>query len=75
MEEYSRIVIERYCFKNMNKTKKARFLYYLVDKSYDLEFEMNESEALYLEELIERERNQELKEALIDLDNFLCCRY
>ena len=39
--------------------------------SYDLSAEGTDADAIELEELIDRERNPELKEALIDLDEFL----
>ena len=40
----------------------------MVQKSYDIAYEPEDCELLYLEELISRERNQELKTALQDLD-------
>ena len=55
-----------------SKTKKAIFLWDMVQKSYDIAYEPEDCELLYLEELISRERNQELKTALQDLDNFMC---
>lgn len=67
MHEYSRILIEEYCF--ARKTKKAEILSRLVEMSYDLSTE--DADAIDLERLIQRERNPELKEALIDLDDFL----
>jgi hypothetical protein len=69
MHEYSRILIEEYCF--THKTKKAEILSRLVEKSYDLSAEGTDADAIDLERLIQRERNPELKEALIDLDDFL----
>lgn len=71
MQEYSRILIEEYCMSH-SKTKKATFLWDMVQKSYDIAYEPEDCEILYLEELISRERNQELKTALQDLDNFMC---
>ena len=70
MQEYSRILIEEYCMSH-SKTKKATFLWDMVQKSYDIAYEPEDCELLYLEELISRERNQELKTALQDLDNFM----
>ena len=64
MHEYSRILIEEYCF--TRKTKKAEILSRLVEMSHDLSTE--DADAIDLERLIQRERNPELKEALIDLD-------
>ena len=71
MQEYSRILIEEYCMSH-SKTKKAIFLWDMVQKSYDIAYEPEDCELLYLEELISRERNQELKTALQDLDDFMC---
>ena len=67
MHEYSRILIEEYCL--TRKTKKAEILSRLVEMSHDLSTE--DADAIDLERLIQRERNPELKEALIDLDDFL----
>lgn len=71
MPEYSRILIEEYCMSHQ-KTKKSVFLWDMVQKSYDIAYEPEDCEILYLEQLISRERNQELKTALKDLDDFMC---
>ena len=71
MQEYLRILIEEYCMSH-SKTKKVTFLWDMVQKSYDIAYELENCELLYLEELISRERNQELKTALQDLDDFMC---
>ncbi|MFI3173433.1 MAG: hypothetical protein R3Y58_13855 [Eubacteriales bacterium] len=71
MPEYSRILIEEYCM-NHPRTKKAVFLADMVQKSYDMAYEPEDCELLYLEQLISRERNSELKRALEDLDDFMC---
>ncbi|MDD2959936.1 MAG: hypothetical protein PHR92_15705 [Lachnospiraceae bacterium] len=71
MPEYSRILIEEYCM-NHTKTKKGTFLWDMVHKSYDIAYESTDYEILYLEQLISREKNPELKEALQDLDDFMC---
>ena len=70
MREYSRILIEQYCMTH-RKTKKSKFLWDLVDLSYNMECEPEEWEALQLERYINQERNPELREALEDLDEFL----
>ena len=70
MPEYSRILIEQYCMSH-SQTKKTKFLWDMVQKSYDIEYEPEDCEILYLEQLIERERNPEFKEALQDLDDFM----
>lgn len=71
MEEYSRIVIEEYCRK-YPKTKKAAFLSVMVDRSYEMDYIPTDGEMIRLEQLINRERNPELLEALEDLNDFLC---
>ena len=70
MQEYSRMLIEQYCMTHRN-TKKSKFLWDLVELSYDMECEPEEWEALQLERYINQERNPELREALEDLDEFL----
>ena len=70
MPEYSRILIEQYCMSH-SQTKITKFLWDMVQKSYDIEYEPEDCEILYLEQLIERERNPEFKEALQDLDDFM----
>ena len=69
MEEISRIIIEEYC-RNHN-SKKSRQMARLVEMSYDLYCEGTDADAIILEELIENEKDEELKEALIDLDRFI----
>ena len=54
-----------------SQTKKTKFLWDMVFKSYDIEYEPEDYEILYLEQLISRERNPELKQALQDLDDFM----
>lgn len=70
MNEYSRIVIEEYC-RTHRKTKKSMFLGELLELSYTMECEPEDWEAIQLERYIFREKKSELKEALIDLDEFL----
>lgn len=48
MEEYSRIVIEKYCASHA-KTQKNRFLQNMVQKSYDLSYVPTDSEVIYLQ--------------------------
>ena len=43
----------------------------LVEMSYDLYSEGTDADAIILEKLIENEKDEELKEALIDLDHFI----
>lgn len=69
MEEISRIITEEYC-RNHN-SKKSRQMARLVEMSYDLYCEGTDADAIILEELIENEKDEELKEALIDLDHFI----
>ncbi len=71
MQEYSRIVIEEYC-RTHSKTKKSKILGDLVELSYSMECEVEDWEMIELSKIISREKNPELKEALMDLDEFLC---
>ncbi len=66
MDEYSRIVLERYCSEN-RKRKLAR----LVRLSYDPGAEVTDADALYLEKLINETKNEGLRRALQDLDDTL----
>ena len=70
MDEYSRILIERYCREHL-RTKKARILSQLIEMSYDFACEPSDSDAIELEKIIEDERNPEMREALEKLDEFL----
>ena len=70
MDEYSRIVIERYC-RSHPKTKKSGVLWDLVQMSYSLDSEPTDKDAIDLERIIAREKDPELLEALKDLDDFL----
>ena len=57
-----------YCVHN---TLKSARLFRLVQMSYDLSAEGSDADACYLECVISRERNPELKQALQDLDDYL----
>lgn len=70
VEEYSRIIIEEYCM-NHPKTKKADFLWEMVHMSYDIGCEPDPWQLMHLSQLISRERNPELRDALEDLDEFM----
>ena len=69
MNEYSRIVIEEYC--TQHKSAKSKKLNELVELSYDIDAFTSDEDAVFLERTINREKNPELKKALIDLDHFL----
>ncbi len=69
MEELSRILIEKYCWKH--DTAKSRRLQKLVELSYDVTLEGTDEDAIFLERAIQREKDPELKRALEDLDDFL----
>ena len=69
MNEYSRILIEEYCTEH--NSRKSRRLARLVDMSYDIEAVASDSDAIFLEAVIEQEQNPELKAALQDLSDFL----
>ena len=69
--EYARIIIEEYCY--THNTKKRKRLYDLVQMSYDLSAEGTDADSIYLEGAINREKDPKLREALIELDDFLFC--
>lgn len=54
-----------------HNSAKGRRLQKLVKMSYDLYAEGTESDAIFLEKAIDQELDEELKEALQDLDDFL----
>ncbi len=68
-QEYSRILIENYCYEH--NSAKSRRLWKLVRMSCDLGAEGTESDAIFLEKVIEQEKDLNLKEALQDLDEYL----
>ncbi len=69
MEEYSRITIEEYC--STHSSAKSRQIKKLLEMSYRTTSVPSDSDALFLQSTIEREKNEELREALIDLDEYL----
>lgn len=69
MHEYSRILIEEYC--RNHKTAKSKRLSVLVEMSYDLYCEPTDDDGIFLENAIDKEKDQELKEALMELNDFL----
>ena len=69
MEELSRIIIEEYCRKH--NSAKSRRLARLVRMSYDLSAEFDDDDAIFLDKAIQSEKNDELREALEDLDDFM----
>lgn len=70
MDEYSRIIIENHCRTHSN-TKKAALLQRLLKYSVS-DREASDYEMCQLQTLIMREKNQNLKAAMEDLDEFLC---
>lgn len=72
MDEYSRILIEHYCWDHPG-TKKSAFLGDLVARSYDVACDVTDWEAVELNRYIAQEKDPELKEALEDLNRFLFC--
>ena len=56
---------------NHPKTKKADFLLQNVNMSYDITCEPESWQLMHLSQLISRERNPELREALEELDEFM----
>ena len=69
MDEYSRILIEEYCMKA--DSAKSRRLEKLVRKSYDINAEYTDSDAAFIENAIEQEEDDSLREALRDLNEFM----
>ena len=69
MDEYSRIIIEEYCMDK--QTAKSKKLEWLLELSYDIKKMPRDIDAINLENLIFKEKDPKLKEALKDLDNFL----
>ncbi len=69
MREISRIIIEEYC--HSRDSKKSRKLERLVEMSYDLYSEGTDDDAIFLSDIIEKEKNPELKEAIIDIKDFI----
>lgn len=70
MDEYSRILIEKYC-REHPRSKKTRILSQLMEMSYDFTCEPSDSDAIELGKIIEDERDLELLDALEELDEFL----
>lgn len=69
MKEYSRILIEEYC---MNHTSaKSKRLQELVNKSYVLNTEYTDADSIFMEKIIEHEKDPKLKDAFQDLDDFM----
>ena len=69
MQEYSRILIEEYCVYHP-RTKKAKLLSRLVKLSYYMDSEPSDADMVQLEELIEVEKDQNLRTAMEDLNEF-----
>ncbi len=69
MDEYSRILIEEYCMKT--NSAKSRRLEKLVRKSYDINAEYTDSDAAFIEKVIEQEEDDSLRAALRDLNGFI----
>ena len=69
MDELSRTIIEQYCWSH--NSKKSRRLAKLVDMSYDPGCMPTDSDALFLEKVIDDEEDPELLMALKDLDDYL----
>lgn len=70
MGEYARIIIEDYC--RTHNSAKSKRINKLVEMSYDMGAMISEGDAAFLEKVIDKEKNLELKEALQELDKFLC---
>lgn len=66
MDEYSRIILEHYC-----STHRKRKLARLVELSYDPAADVTDADALYLEKLIDQTKDEKIRTALQDLDDYL----
>lgn len=66
---YSQIVIENYC--STHKTQKASFLRKMLKYAENMDIP-NDAEMLRLAKCIEQKCDDELHEALKDLDEYLC---
>jgi hypothetical protein len=75
MNEYSRIIIETYCDKYKTDSR-FKMLAKLVKRSYkiDAEYE-SDAEANFIFDFIEHCAVEDLRKALIDLDEFLIGKY
>lgn len=72
MDEYSRIVIEEFCEKYKSDPRFKR-LAKIEKRSYKLDAEYtSDAEANFIFDLIEHCSDKELRDALIDLDEFMC---
>ncbi len=69
MHEWSRIVIEKYC--RTHHTAKSKRLQHLMTGLRNRKAKLTYDDELYLEDLIDKERDHELKEALKDLGEYL----
>ena len=69
VDEYSRNIIEKYC--RSHDSAKSRRLSRLVEMSYDLGAVGSDADALWLEKMIDRETDEELRNAMKDLDEEL----
>lgn len=75
MDEYSRIIIEDYCAKYKTDPRFQK-LAKLVKRSYKLDVEYtSDAEANFVFDFIEHCADEELRKALIDLDEFLIGYY
>lgn len=69
MEEYSRILIEQYCWDH--NSAKSRRLEKLVRKSYDMNAEYTDDDGIFMEKVIAQEKDERLQEAFQDLVDFM----
>ena len=69
MEEYSRILIEQYCWDH--NSAKSRRLGKLVRKSYDMNAEYTDDDGIFMEKVIAQEKDERLQEAFQDLVDFM----
>ncbi len=72
MNEYSRIIIEDFCERYKSDPRFKR-LARIEKRSYKLDCEYtSDAEACFISDLIEHCTDEKLRDALIDLDEFMC---
>lgn len=69
MDEYLRMLIEDYCMNH--NSKKSRQLSKLLNLSYTMDMFATDSDSIFLEKMINIEKDTEFKEVLQALDEFL----
>jgi len=69
MGEYSRILIEQYCW--YHNSAKSRRLEKLARKSYDINAAYTDADGIFMEKVIVQEKDERPQEAFRDLVDFM----